>query len=101
VQRNVKSDYYQADGLAFTNTGTQNGNSDNSGVRNRDHVTRFECGQTGHYANRSSYRNKNEEPTKNDQEGINLCTHGVEEIFDGGFHFTKSVDLTYLADGFF
>jgi Zinc knuckle len=78
---------HQADGMAFTNNGVADDNKDSAGSKNRDHITCFECGKTGHYANRCPNRKQDSDAPVAPQEGTNLCTHGVEETNDGGFSF--------------
>jgi Zinc knuckle len=78
---------HQADGMDFTNKGVPNDDNDNTSGRNRDHITCFECGQTGHYANRCPNRKQSEDSPKGDQEGNTLCTHGVEDPSVGGLTF--------------
>jgi Zinc knuckle len=81
---------HQPDRLAFANTFTANN-------RDCNQITCFECGQTGHVVNRCPNCKKNEykkndnppkaDAPKADQEGTNLCTHGVEDTSDGEFSF--------------
>jgi Zinc knuckle len=91
----VKWIEHQTDGITFATKGTMNnGNNTNSnsndGRRNWDHITCFECGQTGHYANQCTIRNQNQAPAESQQQqGTNLSTHGTEEVSDGGFAFSQ------------
>jgi hypothetical protein len=52
-----------ADGVAFVNAGGECGEG-----QNLDHITCFECGETGHYASNCPHRNQGK------QGGTNLCT---------------------------
>jgi hypothetical protein len=73
----------EADGVAFVNAGTERGET---GTRNLDHITCFECRKNGHYASNCPHRNQGE------QEGTNICTCGMEEADSGpgGFSFSQS-----------
>jgi Zinc knuckle len=81
-----------ADGIAFTTTGTAGGstnngndNNVNNSSKNRDHITCFECNQTGHYENQCP--NKTQKASNDNQEqqqqGTNLFTYSIEERSDG------------------
>ena len=75
-------------GVAFVNAGRNEPSAD--GGRNLDHITCYECGRTGHYANQGP--NRTEESEGQEQNVTNLCMNGLEEAADaaGGFSFSQA-----------
>ena len=78
---------HQVDGIAFATNGT---NSIRNEGRDRSQITCFECGKTGHYANRCPSRSDKSESSNVLQEGNNLCTLGREEAVTEGFTFHQT-----------
>jgi hypothetical protein len=65
------------DGMAFVNSGDD---------RNLEHITCFQCGLTGHYANRCP---KRQQPPTDQQDGTVGCTNGIMSDNVGGFTFSQ------------
>ena len=80
---------FENDGIAFVNAGSYKTASDG---RNLDHITCYECGRTGHYANQCSERTAEADRGGDEEQATHSCINGAEGTDDGtgGFSFSQA-----------